>query len=344
MNTNRMFLSVCACSLLLLAHNAMASFASDLDRMLADLSRPEGPRQPFSNHPLDIMLMGVNEEIEANRREAERQLELARLDTERRRLEVEIAAEQRRVAAEIRARVAAERRRQEKESSGNIKKMVIGAAIGAAAGDLAGLDSQGTLEMSMKFAEAVVSDDPRIAQEGARQISNDYIQRRREQLRIADARRDGLASGAASAAPTRGYGTPTQPAAMVSAANSSLDSRFLGTYRSDLCPDTCYWQLDAGGGGVWSVGLRGRTVTVPIRWEPMRDANGGVQREISSQESGYLLKVTYQVALPEDVKREMTVAARDRNDNTVRVYENSSDGRCCGLNFRGKLNAYYVKQ
>ena len=321
-------------TLMLISDLALASAAS---ARASDLPRRDG-----RNHPLDTLLVGVNEQIEENRRQRAQQQELARLAEEEQRLQAEIAAEQARLMEQQAEAEADAKRRQERQQQLENRRRLIGAGVGAGVGFGAGMDAQGTIEMMQTFSEGVANDDPNQVRRGSQSVANDYIQRRQQELAELRARRAGVSSGAPAAAPA----PARQQVASNSAATRSgnLEAKFFGTYRSDACPSNCYWQLNADGSGVWSAGfLDGSSVTIPISWWPLIDSTGGVQKEISTGEVGYILGVRYNQSVPERVKKGMTFAGQASNESTLRVSQSSDGSQCCFLNFRGQLNAYYRK-
>lgn len=310
--------------------SAASSRASDL------------PRRDGRNHPLDSLLVGVNEQIEENRRRRAQQQELARLAEEEQRLQAEIAAEQARLLEQQAKEQADAQRRQERQQQLENRRRLIGAGVGAGVGVGAGMDAQGTIEMMQTFSEGVANDDPNQVYRGGQRVANDYIQRRQQELAELRARRAGVAGGTPTPAPAA---APTQMAANSAATTSGkLESKFFGTYRSDSCPSNCYWQLNADGSGVWSAGfLDGSSATIPITWWPLIDSTGGVQKAVSSSEVGYILGVRYNQSVPERVKKGMTFAGQASNESTLRVYQSADGSQCCFLNFRGQLNAFYRK-
>lgn len=317
--------------------------ASDLALASAASARASDlPRRDGRNHPLDTLLVGVNEKIEENRRQRAQQQELARLAEEEQRLQAEIAAEQARLMAQQQAEAEADaKRRQERQQQLENRRRLIGAGVGAGVGFGAGMDAQGTIEMMQTFSEGVANDDPNQVRRGSQSVANDYIQRRQQELAELRARRAGVTSGAPASSPAP---APAQVASNAATRSTNLESKFFGTYRSDMCPGNCYWQLNADGSGVWSSGLMGgRTVTIPISWWPLRDATGGVQKEVSGGEVSYILGVRYNQSVPEEVKKGMTAAGRASGESTLRVSQSADGSQCCFLNFRGQLNAYYRK-
>jgi hypothetical protein len=184
------------------AVEAGGSSGLDLDSVLSNLG---GTSPVKSTNTMDTMLYGVNEEIEINRQERqihlallEKQAEQKRLQAEEKRLQAEIVAEQKNVSDKLRKKALEEKQRQEEESSGGFGRALFGAALGYTVGQVAGLDSVASVNMASEYMQAVYNNDPSQIQAASERITNDYIDRRRGEIKALQQQQNLLTNGGPS--------------------------------------------------------------------------------------------------------------------------------------------------
>lgn len=249
------------------------------------------------------------------------------------------------------------------ESDGGFFGVLAGAAMFAGLKSV-GADSATALEGAMAFGQDAENKTVSNSQAFTAGQEQKYLALKREndaQLqrmlannqRLVDEERQRANAGLPARSTASGAaGVP--PAAAVAASPSlglaprdtsttttGFDPKWFGTYRSNLCPETCYWQINEGGIGEWSAefgyGEHAHTIKTPIRWEV-------IGRVSNAQEAGFMLRVIYQNDLPDELIKSMKHDAQARNDNQLRVYGSATDSRCCYAQFYGRLNSFYGKE